>query len=56
MRNARCFLILATLALSCDNGGPTAPAAPPKVLPQAPMSCTYRVDGPYFDDRVGWFP
>ena len=56
MRNTRCLLILATLALSCDSSGPTAPAAPPKVLPQAPMSCTYRVDGPYFDDRVGWFP
>ena len=49
-------LILAVLTLSCDSSTPTAPAAPPKVLPQAPMSCTFRVDGPYFDDRVGWFP
>ena len=56
-------LVLAILALSCDTGGPTTPAAPPKVLPQAPTSCTYRWDWPYFDDRVGrfyydirWFP
>ena len=43
------------LSLSCNNAGPTAPAAPPKVLPQAPTSCIYRVGQPDIDDRVGWF-
>ena len=55
MRNSRCVLILAALAVSCDSGGPTAPTTPPKVLPQTPTSCTFRTDRPYFDDRVGWF-
>lgn len=61
-RASLCLLIL--FALSCDNSsGPTTPPAPPKVLPQAPTSCTYRLNTPYFDDRVGrftydirWFP
>ena len=48
-------LLVALTALSCGSDGPTTPAAPPKVLPQAPTSCTFRVDRPYFDDRVGWF-
>ncbi len=68
MRNPlipRMVLSLAALAVSCDNGGggPTTLAPPPKVLPQAPTSCTYRMDTAYYDDRVGrfsydvrWFP
>ena len=56
---ASVLLVVAAFCLSCNSdSGPTTPrqpAAPPKVLPQAPMSCTFRVDGPHFDDRVGWF-
>lgn len=52
-----------TTFAACGGGSGTTPTVPPKVLPQAPTSCTYRVDSPYFDDRVGrfyydvrWFP
>ena len=57
-RGGGVWILAALLALSCDTSGPTTPPAqpaPPKVLPQAPTSCTFRVDGPYIDDRVGWF-